>query len=210
MQCYSPPMRRIFLSLSVLTLVACTATPSNEVPLSGLKSQINCEDLPVPASATTIVHVDWEEFSFDIPFNPEWKGFSGQPVMLSEKDNGGTRFGPRRYVYNPEAMFPEPVDTDCAAERDFYLGIDTGTRAELLAREKEKYPDMADRIVVKHIGSVDAIVVPAPDGVCPTPVIIMLGKNNVNWDLMMSCEGLRHVADPMAELVKIAKTMRIK
>jgi len=173
-------------------------------------SDDECDKGPDPLPAIeTVHHEDWESFAIDFPFNPNWKDWEGEQVMDGEKTNAGLVFGPLRYTYSPNDA-PRWSTSPCSPVRDFqfFIGMPV-TQEEVVTEYKERFPEMAEQIKAQRIGSVDTVVIPAPEAVCPTPEIIVIAKEST-WHFTMSCEGIKHYDDPLGELTKIVKTMRLK
>lgn len=173
------------------------------------RHEFDCDTL-VPPATTTTEERDWGDMTIRLPFNPLWKDEAGESLMISEKSSGGINFGPYHYDADWSSVgLHHWKDTWCEPRRDFYYVLYPGTREEVVQNEKKNYPDLASKISIQHIGSVDAVVVPAPDAVCPSPSVIVLGENGTNYDFAVSCVALRHLKNPLQELKNIVKTIKL-
>ncbi len=176
----------------------------------------DCAQLPQPERANARVRVQEEwDISFEVPYNAQWIDWEQKIVTAYERSMGGSTFGPLRYAYNPIRTVFHAGDTPCTPVRDFLVtgegsakGIDT-----LLQREKELAEEyklgMTDEIAIKRIGSMDVVVVPAPNAVCPRPKIVVPGKE-YDYMFSLSCEALLHYDDPLTELEDIVATIQWK
>lgn len=93
----------------------------------------------------------------------------------------------------------------CELVRDFTLSLET--EPATLSFLQTQYGDFAT-VTEKRIGNVDTIVLDQFDGVCPSPFIVILGKEPLR--LATSCEASLHLTHPLQLLEEIVQSVRIE
>jgi hypothetical protein len=137
--------------------------------------------------------------SIQLPYNSNWGNTQYViPPYYQYDEVSEIHFGPLLYApdagLNPAFVlwYGEPRTAE-AAEADYEAGFDV---------------DPND-VVTKTIGSGSAVVMQNVQGVCPVPVVEVIGKT-YNYVLSSSCEALRRMGgDTLKQLEEVAASIKL-
>ncbi len=204
---YSICMRMsVYLTACIIatTLAACELAAAPEPNQSAASSpSLTSEDRsgapdcssPEPLPATTAHGYVGDGVSFSMPFNPAWK-------LLPYDDAEGTLlFGGSRLQFSSFS--------GCSRVRDFtYNTREKRTAAEAKTVAEKEFPVSPGDVMIRTIGSVQAILITNIQGVCPAPTIEVPGSKH-NYIFSLSCAAL-HMHDPLAALEALVRTVQLQ
>jgi hypothetical protein len=218
-------MRRILSLTSIVLLSGCAAQPAapitsqavSEISRTVSSSQASIEpphegqayvnqdcskdwiryDLP-----STTQSVTRGEITFDSPYNPSWASATPHMEAVNDIDDATFSFGYPRVTLT--------AFSGCGYERDFYIKeTDARTAAAVEADYEKTYPVDPKDVTIETIGTNTVVVMHNVQGACPTPMIEVIGhaKNHV---FFLSCDANSTFKDPLGELEKVVKTVKLK
>lgn len=152
-----------------------------------------------PATATFLYVNSPRGMSIHLPYNTDWGNTQYViPPYYQYDEVSEIQFGP--LLYAPDAglspafvlWYGEPRTAE-VAEADYEAGFEVSP----------------NDVIVKTIGSGSAVVMQNVQGVCPVPVVEVIGKT-YNYVLSSSCEALRRMGgETLTQLEAVAKELRI-